>query len=560
MSSLRVAGFRTGLILLLALLSAAPAAAQVGGPPTPPTTLWNFLGIPQGIRKLQGATRNRNGNRPNREPKPPLKAIADPANLESKDPSIKKAAEIKQAEDLKKQKIKAVKYLASIGCGCYDADGGVTAALVASMSDCTEDVRYETIKAITEAAQEGCCANCGSTCCCNKDILTAFAKIAYERDDTGCYLEPSERVRQAAAEGLRACCPNDSPPVIVEPQAEDPIRREGGDAEEIAPPVEGGPPAEPLPPTPPADSAAIEPLRANNAATSAPINSGARIAPPGFGLGVVVDVSPQHSLALVHFDQPELVSPVGSEIGVYSQNGGERKLVARLEIVETFPGSAHVTGTIEALAAVTRGDMVLRPTGEVESPAVATASVETAPVVSAPAPVVPSAPIGVPVVEIAEPAAPPESETAWIEPLPPVESTPIAAPQVVEPQVVVSSPIVASEPVVVSEPAVVSEPVVASQPVAAPPAVTAQPVATPTTVAPALQAPVRSAANGQAPVRRPVVAPRRATVTTAAPAAPAATAAPAQVQQASSTRPIGQPARQVTPAVARPRATAVFMP
>ena len=238
------------LIVVLAILATAPASAQVGAPPTAPTTLWNFLGIPYGIRKLQGATRNRRGNHPNREPKPPLKAIADPRNLESKDPSIKKAAEIKQAEDLKKQKIKAVKYLASIGCGCYDLDGGVTAALVASMSDCTEDVRYETIKAISEAAESGCCANCGSTCCCNKDILTAMARIAYERDDHGCYVEPSARVRQAAAEALRTCCPNDSPPVIM--SAETPPEPERESAEEIEEePLRETAPTEPGAPLPP---------------------------------------------------------------------------------------------------------------------------------------------------------------------------------------------------------------------------------------------------------------------------------------------------------------------
>ncbi|RIK72075.1 MAG: hypothetical protein DCC67_19755, partial [Planctomycetota bacterium] len=174
--SLRRSGTQA-LIAILALLMAGPARAQVGGTPAPPVTLWQFLGIPQGIKKLQGATRNRRGNHPNLEPKPPMRAIADPRNLESPDPSIKKAAEVKTAEDLKAQKIKAVKYLASIGCGCYDADGGVTAALAASMQDCTEDVRYETINAVAEAAENGACARCGEGCCCNKEILTVLAKL-----------------------------------------------------------------------------------------------------------------------------------------------------------------------------------------------------------------------------------------------------------------------------------------------------------------------------------------------------------------------------------------------
>ena len=84
-----------------------------------PTTLWSFMGIPQAGTKIHGALFNRRGNHPGLERKPALKAIADPANLASPNPAIKKAAEVKMAEDLKKQKIKAVKYLAGIGCGCY---------------------------------------------------------------------------------------------------------------------------------------------------------------------------------------------------------------------------------------------------------------------------------------------------------------------------------------------------------------------------------------------------------------------------------------------------------
>jgi len=72
----------------------APAAAAAA-----PTTLWNFLGIPQGINKIRDATSNPLGNRPNAERKPPLKRIADPQNLKSENPAIKKAAEVKAAED-----------------------------------------------------------------------------------------------------------------------------------------------------------------------------------------------------------------------------------------------------------------------------------------------------------------------------------------------------------------------------------------------------------------------------------------------------------------------------
>jgi len=103
-----------------------------------PQTLWNFLGIPQGVDKVQSALLNRTGNNPGSELTPPLKGIADPSNLDPKmPPSIKAAAKIKQQEDLAPQKIKAIKYLATIGCGCYQKMG-VREALLDSLDDCTE--------------------------------------------------------------------------------------------------------------------------------------------------------------------------------------------------------------------------------------------------------------------------------------------------------------------------------------------------------------------------------------------------------------------------------------
>jgi hypothetical protein len=355
---------------MLAVLTAVPAHGQVGGTPAPPVTLWQFLGIPQGVKKLQGATRNRRGNRPNREPKPPMRAIADPRNLESPDASIKKAAEVKTLEDLKMQKIKAVKYLASIGCGCYDADGGVTAALVASMQDCTEDVRYETIKAISEATEEGACAKCGEGCCCNKEILTTLAKIAYERRDDGCYLEASERVREAAREALETCCPNDSPPVVIE-EAPAPAQqdRETGseeieeDSREAAPLPPGS-----LPPPPPTPLPSVQADPASGMSPQVTAENGVLLTVPqgyqdgaAYHFGVVVHVSAERGLAHVHFTEPGLMLEKGSAIGVFAQMGQTRELLAKLDVIESFPGSATVTGSHEALARISRGDIALRP-------------------------------------------------------------------------------------------------------------------------------------------------------------------------------------------------------
>jgi hypothetical protein len=196
------------------------------------------LGIPQGYRYVRDNGFNRSGNRPGMERKPPLKAIADPKNLESSDPAIKKAAEVKQAEDLKKQKIKAVKYLASIGCGCYNRDGSITDAMIKSLDDCTEDVRFATAQAIAEAAAGEQCKNCKMKSCCSEEISNKLYEIAYERDENGCFLEPSERVRMAAAEALRTCCQGNGDMMFMEP-GPTPAPQTGGEQPALAPEVGG---------------------------------------------------------------------------------------------------------------------------------------------------------------------------------------------------------------------------------------------------------------------------------------------------------------------------------
>ena len=222
-------------------LAQAPAVPAVPAPPT----LWSFLGIPQGVKKVQGALTNRRGNRPQTEPKDALKALNDPANLESPDAAIKKAAEIKKAEDLKPQKIKAIKYLTSIGCGCYDKDGSVTKALVAAAEDCTEEVRLETMTQICEAANGKCCSNCGQVCCCYDDMLKKLAQTAYERDEFGCYAEPSKRVRDAAAAALAACCPGEVPLEILKPEPKEEPAEEDKKPEDKVVPEKDEPQEEP---------------------------------------------------------------------------------------------------------------------------------------------------------------------------------------------------------------------------------------------------------------------------------------------------------------------------
>lgn len=195
------------LVVLGLIATLCQRAEALPPPPGAPFTLWNFLGIPQGLHKIRDATSNRRGNFPGMERKPPLKALADPANLQSKNNPIKTAAEIKTAEDEAPQKIKAIKYLATVGCGCYP---GVKDALLDALDDCTEEVRYQTVLAIQDAAQMHC-DTCGHACCCDEELTKRLAEIAYERNDKGCWLEPSERVREAAKQAMCACCPGQGP-------------------------------------------------------------------------------------------------------------------------------------------------------------------------------------------------------------------------------------------------------------------------------------------------------------------------------------------------------------
>ena len=281
--------FRTGtavvaLGILLPSVTAfgqAPAAAPAAAPASSPT-LWNFLGVPK--NPLDGVL-NRQGNFPGMERKPKLKKIADPANLASKNPAIKKAAELKAEADLKDQKIKAIKYLADLGCSADECHEGVAEALAAALEDCTEEVRYEAAKAILRTAQcdpdrcdrkrerqtkslheackdsrigmikkasarmkmlhgkpgpdgqtlksklhsrlSGCdhpqCQQCACSGCCTAEIRNKLSEIVYARDDRGCFKEPSERVRAVAREALRAC-PAAGPwtPEPVTPEAVEP--------------------------------------------------------------------------------------------------------------------------------------------------------------------------------------------------------------------------------------------------------------------------------------------------------------------------------------------------
>ncbi len=361
----KLIGTRRIFVLLAITVGFSESTAKAQTPPAPaaPKTIWSFMGIPQGFNKVHGALFNRHGFLPGLEKKPALKSLADPANLASEVPVIKKAAEVKAAEDLKPQKIKAIRYLASIGCGCYDTDGSITDALVAATDDCTEDVRLVAVRAIGRAAEDqGCCNQCGMTCCCNEKILKRLAVMAYEKDETGCWVEPSERVREAAAETLEICCPSEEPVIII-------------DEVEEGTPVEQGPIREAPEPEAPFENREPAPVF-DDQASALPrfVNTVARrlVSPPPFPApevtqvtheayhGVLVQMDARRQLAHVHFEQPDMQVPLGARLIVYHKSGEKIELRGELEVVQSFAGSANVRPAPSTrFNALRRGDSVI---------------------------------------------------------------------------------------------------------------------------------------------------------------------------------------------------------
>jgi hypothetical protein len=218
-------------------------ASTVGcvAPAVPVPTVWQKLGIPQTGVRIRDGILNRQGNFPGLEKKPPLLKIADPANLEPGKPDmLKAAAMIKQEQDLKKQKLKALKYLAEINCGCYDKDGKVEAAFLEALEDCDPDIRTAAIEGLSKAAAE--CSKCRSGCeitCCTRKILEKLHDIAYGTKD-GCFKEPVADIRQAA-KALYCKCP---PPAVEPIIPEELIAPDPAPVMEEAPLFEGRPRAE----------------------------------------------------------------------------------------------------------------------------------------------------------------------------------------------------------------------------------------------------------------------------------------------------------------------------
>jgi hypothetical protein len=157
---------------------------------------------------------------PGLEAKPPILAITDPANMSpDAPPAVQAAADIKAQEDQAAQKIKAIRYLATIGCGgCYP---DVEDALIAAMDDCTEAVRFEAVKAVRQTAGGGDgCTCCAYGACCSEKMQNKLKELAFDKEGC-CTGEPSARVRRQARLALATCGPPVVQAAAVEPEPAD---------------------------------------------------------------------------------------------------------------------------------------------------------------------------------------------------------------------------------------------------------------------------------------------------------------------------------------------------
>jgi hypothetical protein len=159
------------------------------------------------------------------EPRPSAAApmaIADPCCVDSPSPAVATAASIQLAEAAAPAKIKALGYLATMDCG---RNPQVEEAIVAAMDDSSESVRLAAVQAVVTASER--CGRCACQCggCCTVSIHNKLMHLAFSKDETGCWCEPSAKVRRMARIAMGNCQPrevvnsNEVPLEMPSPQA-----------------------------------------------------------------------------------------------------------------------------------------------------------------------------------------------------------------------------------------------------------------------------------------------------------------------------------------------------
>lgn len=230
------ATFPTVLAGLVLCLSPRGAIAQVPVPGAVPTaagspTLWTFLGVDQ-IFVCVGRTAKHLSQKPlvktvcNTLVNPMLHGVglkAGPAGpggpgspvaaVPGGPPTaVALAGQIAAANNPVnvQLKVKAIRYLGKVDCICYPE---VVDALLASLDDCAEPVRYEALRALQKGCTAGGCAACydpvarvnSPPCACQTRVIVRLSDLLLVRDANGQMLERSARVRRLATQMLQHC-------------------------------------------------------------------------------------------------------------------------------------------------------------------------------------------------------------------------------------------------------------------------------------------------------------------------------------------------------------------
>ncbi|MFO0946912.1 MAG: hypothetical protein U1D30_13365 [Planctomycetota bacterium] len=226
-------------------LPGAAPAANAGAPGNNVTvsnkccSIWDFLGVNQVGKLVGGAFKTRLGQTIAGFLSPLGRVLGLGPSLLS-DKFANEGGAMGLANQLKKEeakiplKVQAIRYLATLDCVCYPE---VVDALLASLDDCAEVVRYEALKALhkqckgpTHCNKEGCaadgsCPDVCMSCQCQKKVVDRLNTLLLERDTTGCLKEKSERVRELATQMIEEClsCRQPPPAETAAPPRTDPV-------------------------------------------------------------------------------------------------------------------------------------------------------------------------------------------------------------------------------------------------------------------------------------------------------------------------------------------------
>lgn len=171
------------------------------------------------------------------------------------------ANKLKKEEKKVPLKVQAIRYLGTLDCNCYPE---VVDALLASLDDCSEVVRYEALVALHSRCQsnarcktrkyckidnghfshlkglahhksceggvclkDGCdgteCTSCECHGCqCQKKVMDKLNELLLERDENGCLKEKCEKIRALATQMIEECLSLRQPPPGVDAPATTP--------------------------------------------------------------------------------------------------------------------------------------------------------------------------------------------------------------------------------------------------------------------------------------------------------------------------------------------------